>query len=360
MNGPVAIAAGGTGGHVFPALALARALLADGLEPAFVGDRRGLALGGDLESVSCHAVRAGQIAGRGPVGAARGAAEMAVGFAQARRLFRRLAPAVAVGFGGYASLPPMAAASSLRIPAVVHESNAVLGRANRLLARRAAAVATGFAGACPSGVHTGSPVRDEFVTARARPYEAPRGSGPIRLLAVGGSQGARVLGRVLPRALAMLPSGLRRRLRVDQQCRAEDIDDARALYERAGIDADVRTFRDDIAERLAAAQLAVARAGASTVAEFAAVGRPALLIPYPHAADDHQSANARVVAAAGAGWLAAEAALDAVGLRDRIAALLGAPGKLARAAAAAREMGRPDAARRLVALIRGVSREAGR
>ena len=363
----VVIAAGGTGGHVFPALALARGLAESGLEPRIVTDRRGTAFGGALGEVRCHTVRAGRLAG-GPLATAAGGAALAAGFWQARRLLRRLAPAAAVGFGGYASVPPVAAASSLRVPVVVHEANAVLGRANRWLARRAAAVATGFpdpafAGA-PESVHTGVPVREAFAEARARAWEPPARGGPIRLLAVGGSQGARILGRVVPSALAALPEALRRRLQVDQQCRPEDEDAARRVYADAGIEARVRPFIDDMAACLAGAHLVIARAGASTIAELAAVGRPAILVPYARAADDHQTANARAVAAAGAGWLAPEDSLDAAALADRVARLLDDPAALARAAAAARAFGRPDSAELLVALVlrvcRGREREAGR
>lgn len=352
MTGPVAIAAGGTGGHVFPALALAGGLRAAGIEPVFVTDRRGVAVDGDSSGVARYAVSAGEVSGRGPLGALRGGAALAAGFAQARRLFRRLAPALAIGFGGYASIPPVVAASSLRVPVAIHEANAVLGRANRLLARLAAAVATGFPGAAPGGEHTGVPVRGAFLAARARPYAAPAGGAPIRLLAVGGSQGATSLGRTAPRALALLPERLRRRLRVDQQCREEDSDAARRIYADAGIEARVRTFFPDMAELAAEAHLAIARAGASTIAELTTVGRPAILVPYPHAADDHQTANARAVEAAGGAWLAPERGLGAESLRDRVERLLDDPGALERAAAAARAFGRPDATERLVALVR--------
>ena len=363
MTGPVVIAAGGTGGHVFPAAALARGLRADGIEPVLITDRRGVVFGDELKGVACHSVRAARMAGRGPLARIGGAAMLAAGFAQARRLLRRCAPTVAVGFGGYASVPPVAAAASLRVPVLIHESNAVLGRANRLLARRAAAVATGFAdsewtGVGDACVHTGVPVRDAFLAARARGYAAPTADGPIRLLAVGGSQGASSHGRLIPRALASLPERLRRRLRVAQQCRSEDLESARATYAEAGVEADLRPFIDDVAARLAEAHLVVARAGASTIAEIAVVGRPAILIPYPFATDDHQTANARAVADAGGGWLAAESALDAPGLARRLEALLDDGAALERAAAGARAVGRPDSVERLVALIRELAGEA--
>ena len=360
MSGRVVIAAGGTGGHVFPALALARGLRRNGFEPVFVTDRRGVSFGDDLGDVPCHTVRAGGVIGRGWSGARRGAVELAAGFVQAHTLFRRLGPALAVGFGGYASVPAAAAACSLRVPVLIHEANAVLGRANRWLARWAAVVATAFPDTARSTAHTGVPVREAFLAARARPYRAPTGGGGVRLLAVGGSQGARSVGRVVPRALAILPRALRRRLHVDQQCRREDEDAARRIYAEAGIDARVAPFIDDVAERLASAHLVVARAGASTIAELAAAGRPAILVPYPHAADDHQTANAEAVAAAGGGWAVSERAFDAGSLADRIGRLLADPAALDRAAAGARGIGIPDSVDRMVALVRRLCGEAGR
>ena len=354
--GPVVIAAGGTGGHVFPALALARALRAGGLDPAFVSDRRGIAFGDELAGVACHAVRASGLAGRGLAGALRGLIDLAIGTLQARNLLRRLAPSLAVGFGGYASVPPLLAASSLGVPTLIHEANAVLGRANRLLAPRARAIATAFADTArlrardrDRAERTGNPVRADFVTARRSPYPELEADRPVRLLVVGGSQGARVFGRVVPAALAALAESLRRRIELAQQCRPEDIDAVGAAYERAGIACELAPFFDDLPARLARAHLVIARAGASTVAELACVGRPAIVVPYPHATDDHQEANARALEAAGGAWVIAEAALAAGPLAATIEQLLSGEA-LAAAAARARAFGQPDAAMRLATL----------
>ena len=365
-NGPVVIAAGGTGGHVFPALALARALRGAGVSPAFVTDRRGTAFGGDLSDVPCHKVRAAGLAGRGVSGMLRGVFNLLLGTLQARTLLRRLAPSLAVGFGGYASVPPLLAARSLGIPTLVHEANAVLGRANRLLTPGARVIATAFPNTAklqPNNqqrlVRTGIPVRAEFVAARSVPYPELRANGRIEILAVGGSQGARVLGRILPTALAKLPDSVRGRLHVVQQCREEDLKEARQVYREAGIEANLAPFIENVADRLAASHLVIARAGASTVAELTVVGRPAILIPYPHATDDHQAANARAVESAGGAWTMPESEISPHSLAHRIEDILGDPTALAAAAAQARELGHPDAVERLVDTARTLIAEHG-
>ena len=359
MSGPIVIAAGGTGGHVFPALALARGLMHDGQATHFVTDHRGGSFGTEFADVPCHTVRAGALAGRGLLGTVRGLAELVLGVLQARSLLRRLTPTLAVGFGGYAAVPPLLAAWSLGIPTLVHEANAVLGRANRLLAPRAKAIATAFPETVKVRprdearlIQVGNPVRESFVAQRDCPYTAPSADGPIDLLAVGGSQGARVLGTVLPIALATLPENLRARLRLVQQCREDDLAAAQTIYREAGIDARLAPFIDDMADRLAAAHLVIARAGASTVAELTAVGRPAILIPYPHATDNHQEANAKALAAAGAAWVMIEREMTPALLGTVIADRLTDPSALTDAAAHARGFGRPDAVARLVTVAR--------
>lgn len=360
-SGPVVIAAGGTGGHVFPALALARALRSAGVAPEFVTDRRGTAFGGDLANVPCHKVRAGGLAGRGVSGMLRGVFNLLLGTLQARTLLRRLAPSLAVGFGGYASVPPLLAARSLGIPTLVHEANAVLGRANRMLAPGARVIATAFPDTTKLRLadqqrllSTGNPVRAEFIAARSVPFPEVGAAGKIEILAVGGSQGARVVGRTLPAALAKLPDGLRGRLRVVQQCREEDLDTARKVYRDAGVDASLAPFIENVADRLAASHLVIARAGASTIAELTVVGRPAILIPYPHATDDHQAANARAVATAGGAWMISEHDLTPESLAHRIEQILGDPAGLATAAARARAIGHPDAVERLMEAARAL------
>jgi UDP-N-acetylglucosamine--N-acetylmuramyl-(pentapeptide) pyrophosphoryl-undecaprenol N-acetylglucosamine transferase len=356
MSGAFVLAAGGTGGHLFPAEALARELLGRGRTVHLVTDSRAEGWGERVPGVMLHRVHAGRLGG-GPAAAARGLAALAFGIWQARGLLRRLMPAGVVGFGGYASLPAMLAAHSLGLPAMIHEQNAVLGRANRLIAARARQIATGFAATarlraadCARAVHTGNPVRPAILAAAERGYMPPAEGQPIEILVLGGSQGAHVLGEVVPAALAALPEALRGRLRVGQQARPEDRAAVIEQYRQRGIAAEVESFFDDVPERLARAQLAICRAGASTIAELGAIGRPALLIPYPYATDDHQSANARAFAAAGGGWALPQSEASAAVLAARLERLFADPAQLGTAAAAARHFGRRDAGERLARL----------
>ncbi|MBV9964526.1 MAG: undecaprenyldiphospho-muramoylpentapeptide beta-N-acetylglucosaminyltransferase [Alphaproteobacteria bacterium] len=355
------LAAGGTGGHLFPAEALARELVSRGGHVHLATDRRADAFAEKVPGVEICQVRAGRFGG-GPLHIAYGVAEMALGIVQARRLLRRLAPDVVVGFGGYVSVPTMLAAGRLGLPTVIHEQNAVLGRANRLLASRASRIATGFAetaGLRPVDrgrvVHTGNPVRPAILAAGELAYAPPEPGGTVELLILGGSQGARIFADVVPRALAALPPEIRRSLRVSQQARPEDRDRVTADLAAAGIAADVETFFSDVPARLARAHLVICRSGASTVAELAAAGRPALLVPYPHAMDDHQAANARAFADAGAGWTIPQSSLTPPLLTERIAELLGDGARLRDAAAQARRFGRDDAAERLAGLVAGLA-----
>jgi len=350
----ILLAAGGTGGHVFPAESLAAALEARGCRLGVMTDDRGASHGGALGRLETWRVAAGGIAGLGLKGRLTGAIRLARGVVQAWRLLGRLKPDAVVGFGGYAAFPAVLAASWRGQPALIHEQNAVLGRANRLLAGRVNAVATALPEVrfLPEGKgrHVGNPVRPGTLAVRGTPYTPPAADGPIRLLVTGGSQGARALTDLVPAALAALPDGMRSRLRVAQQCRPEDLDRARAAYAAAGIEAETAAFFDDIPARLADAHLVICRSGASTVAELTCVGRPALLVPYPHAIDDHQTANARALDAAGAGWLVPQASVTVAALSGRLSALLADPDTLAATAARAHGLGRPDAAERLADL----------
>ncbi len=352
---PVVIAAGGTGGHFFPAEALAAELSRRGQRVALMTDARSGGLASPAFEGRERFVLAGSgLAGRGVLGAARSAVALAAGTVQAGRILARLRPAAIVGFGGYPSVAPVIASRFLAArPAVIlHEQNGVLGRANRMLCRRATVLALSLAGTSlvPAFMRTeitGNPVRPAIA---ASPYAPPQDS--IRLLVLGGSLGARVFSDVVPPALAMLPEALRRRLVVTQQCRAEDLDRVRAAHDAHGIAATLASFFDDVATLLAQSHLVIARAGASTVAELAAVGRPALLVPLPGAIDDHQSANAAALADAGGAWVMAQNTVTPAALADRLAALLADPAGLARAAAAG--AGRPDAAARLADLVEHV------
>ena len=367
MNGApwplIVLAAGGTGGHIFPAEALAVALAARGARTVLFTDRRGGSFGGALAGVEVCRIRAGGIAGLGIAARLRSIVDLAAGLVQAMLRLRRLAPDAVVGFGGYASLPTVLAACWLRCPSLVHEQNAVLGRANRLLAGRVDRIATAFetlarlpAAAAAKLVRTGMPVRPAFVGLERQAYQAPAADSAVRLLVLGGSQGARVLSTLVPAAIGLLPPDLRRRLAISQQCRPEDLDTVRNAYAELAIAADLATFFDNVPSRLAAAHVVIARAGASTVAELTTVGRPAILIPYPYATDDHQAANAHALEAAGAAVALKEAGLTAERLAGELEALLSAPDALAALAAKCRALGIPDAGDRLADLVMATAR----
>jgi UDP-N-acetylglucosamine--N-acetylmuramyl-(pentapeptide) pyrophosphoryl-undecaprenol N-acetylglucosamine transferase len=355
MSSPrVVLAAGGTGGHVFPAEALAAELLERGVRLILFTDQRGGAYGGVLGEVDMRFVRSGRMAGRNLVARLQGGAELALGFFQARSLLKQTSPRAVVGFGGYASVPTMLAAAMVGCPTLIHEQNAILGRANRLLASRVARVATAYdhVGGLPAGaagrvLRTGMPVRPAFAAVRGQPYPSVDNNGPIRLLILGGSQGARVFSDVIPAAVERLAKDLRERLVISQQCRPEDLDRVRDAYARTHAAAELAAFFDDVSHRLASAHLVIARSGASTVGELTTVGRPAVLVPYPHAIDDHQTANARALADAGAAWLIPQEAFSPATLAERLDPLLTSPSTLKTAADKARAAGRPDAAERL-------------
>jgi UDP-N-acetylglucosamine--N-acetylmuramyl-(pentapeptide) pyrophosphoryl-undecaprenol N-acetylglucosamine transferase len=366
VSAPFVLAAGGTGGHLFPAEALASELLAGGRSVNLVCDDRTDGFGGRIPGVEVYRVRAGRLGGS-PRDAVYGLAGLAHGVVQARRLLRRLAPAGVIGFGGYPSVPTMLAARYLGLPTIVHEQNAILGRANRLLAPQAQRIATGFpstAGLRPAdrarAVYTGNPVRPPILAIAAASYTSPGSDSPIELLVLGGSQGARALSEVVPPALAALPAGLRGMLRVGQQVRLEDLAAVAEIYRRSGIAADLSSFFDDVPTRLARTHLAICRAGASTIAELAACGRPAVLIPYPHATDDHQTVNARAFAEAGGGWFVPQSILSPEELARRLEHLLADGAALTAAAARAASFGRRDAARHLTRLVLDLDPRAAR
>ncbi|WP_026871591.1 undecaprenyldiphospho-muramoylpentapeptide beta-N-acetylglucosaminyltransferase [Inquilinus limosus] len=353
---PILLAAGGTGGHVFPAEALARTLIARGHAVRLATDPRGRAFGDRLPEVPVDAVRSATVA-PGLLGKVKTASLLGLGYLDARGVLRRHRPAVVVGFGGYPSAPTVLAAAHAGIPVLLHEQNALLGRVNRWLAGRAAVIATGFplqgaAGQANRRVEvTGNPVRPAIAAKAGAPYPAPTEDGRLTLLVLGGSQGARVFSELIPAAVAALPGSLRARLSIVQQCRPEDIEACRGRYAAIGADATLSTFFDDVPERLAAAQLVICRSGASTAAELAIIGRPAILVPYPFAMDDHQTANARAIAASGGGWLMPQSDLTPEVLASRLEHLYTRPSVLVEAAGAARAAAHPDAADRLADLV---------
>ena len=370
---PIVIAAGGTGGHFFPAEALAAELVSRGHRVALMTDARAAAkLPESFAGRELFVLRGAGIAGRGLRRGMAAVASLAAGTVQARGILSRLDAAAIVGFGGYPTVAPVLAAATMRNapPVILHEQNAVLGRANRMLARRAAALALSFAetSRVPSGVPTavtGNPVRPSFVMpgldpgihGAPVPQAAPTAhDGLLHLLILGGSLGARVFSDAVPAALAALPAHQREKLRVTQQCRPEDLQRVGESYANSGISAELSPFFTEIPTRMAQASLIIARAGASTVAELAVVGRPAILVPLPGAIDDHQTANARALSAAGGAWVLPQA--EIAGLRDRLASLLAVPDALAKAGEAARSFARPNAAADLADLVLSHARVA--
>ncbi len=348
------IAAGGTGGHMFPAQALAEAMVRRGWRVTLSTDARGARYaGGFPHVVKVEQAGSATFARGGVLARALVPFRIAGGTAATVARFLRDRPALVVGFGGYPTIPALAAAWVLRLPRMIHEQNGVLGRVNRLFAPRVDAVACGnWPTVLPPGVpgtHTGNPVRKAVLDRAGAPY-IPPGDYPMSLLVIGGSQGARILSDVVPDAVARLPDAIRTRLRVAHQARPEDAERAAQGYANAGVKAEVEPFFADIPRRLSEAQLVISRAGASSVADIAAIGRPSILVPYAAAADDHQTANARGLVEGQAAILIPESALDAATLSAQMAAVLGQPEAAARMAANALGLARPDATDALVAL----------
>ena len=362
MSAPLVIlATGGTGGHVFPAEALAGELAGRGYRLALVTDHRGDAFSGVLGELDTYRIRARGVAGKKLISMLLSGSELAIGFLQARTLLRKLAPHVVIGFGGYASVPTMLAAVFGGFAAAIHEQNAVLGRANRMLASRVEKIATCFdvVVGVPEGmnakvVRTGMPVRPSVIACRETPYPELNDDSPLHLLVFGGSQGARVLSDVVPDAVSRLGGHLKQRLRITQQCRPEDLDRVFDAYANAGVAAELETFFADLPKRIGTSHLVIGRSGASTVAELTTIGRPAILIPYPNATDDHQSGNAHAIDEVGGGWLINESAFSADALAKRLDSLFGLPAVLQRSAANSRASGRPDAAIDLADMVSAV------
>jgi UDP-N-acetylglucosamine--N-acetylmuramyl-(pentapeptide) pyrophosphoryl-undecaprenol N-acetylglucosamine transferase len=352
------LAAGGTGGHLIPAFALASELERRGHHVALITDERGAAIPGKPPTLTAHVLPAGRLEGINPLGWIRGMRAIREGRRMALRLFESFQPSAVVGFGGYPALPALLAAHGAGVPSIIHEQNAVLGRVNRYLAGRVNAIATAFRDVArlspkhQGKVHlVGNPVRAEVLALRDQPFPSFTQEGLLRILVTGGSQGARVLSEVVPDGLAMLPTALRARLQVTQQCRAEDLEAVRARYAGHDIPAELGTYFEDMAARLADAHLFIGRAGASTIAEISAVGRPAILVPLPIATDDHQSANAREIAAAGGARSIRQDRFTPAELAKQIQAMAQHPETLAHAAHAAWNCGYPRAASDLADLV---------
>ena len=354
MSGLVLIAAGGTGGHLFPAEALAVALKARGVRVALATDHRVGAIAGSFPSEDVIELPSATPSGRSVPQMARAALLLSAGVAKAVPAIRRLKPVAVVGFGGYPTVPPLAAAALLRLPTVIHEANGVMGRANRLLARWATLIATGFpetrgipANAPGRRILTGNPIRPAVVEAARLPMPEVQPGGIVNLLVFGGSQGARVMSDIVPPAIERLSSEHRSRLNVVQQAREEDMARVRDHYTRLGVTAELQPFFKDLPRRMAEAHLVISRSGASTVAELAVIGRPSILVPLPGALDQDQAANARSLEAIGAATMILQDAFTPERLAEELKARLMDPSRLTNGASAAKSAGITDAAERL-------------
>jgi UDP-N-acetylglucosamine--N-acetylmuramyl-(pentapeptide) pyrophosphoryl-undecaprenol N-acetylglucosamine transferase len=358
----ILLAAGGTGGHLFPAEALGVELIKRGLRVRLATDARALRYSGLFTPENIDVVPSETVRGRNPVSLARTAFMLGYGTLVAANLVRRLKPSAVVGFGGYPTVPPLMAAKLLGVPGVIHDANAVLGRANRFLSGRVNAIATSLPGVLDrdpdlAGKTTtvGTPMRPAVLAAAALPFASPESNGPLRLLVVGGSQGARVMSDIVPPAIERLEPALWRRLVVTQQVRDEDMARVRAVYDRLNINAELAPFFSDLPARLASSHLVVSRSGAGTVAELAAIGRPSILVPLPGAIDQDQFANAGVLSQADAALRIAQSDFTPDRLASEISALAAEPARLTAMAANARKAGRLDAAERLADLVMKVA-----
>ncbi|ABE62104.1 UDP-N-acetylglucosamine--N-acetylmuramyl-(pentapeptide) pyrophosphoryl-undecaprenol N-acetylglucosamine transferase [Nitrobacter hamburgensis X14] len=359
----ILLAAGGTGGHLFPAEALGVELMKRDLRVRLVTDSRALRYSGLFSKDMTDVVPSETVRGRSPLALARTGLMLATGTVVALNLMRRLKPAAVIGFGGYPTLPPLIAARLKGIPTVIHDANAVMGRANRLLSRRVNAIATSLPGVLdkePSLIGktttTGTPMRPAILAASTVPFATPGSDGPLRVLVVGGSQGARVMSDIVPGAIEKLGSPLWQRLVLTQQVRDEDMARVRAVYERLRINAELAPFFADLPSRLASSHIIVSRSGAGTVAELGAIGRPSILVPLPGAIDQDQFANAGVLADVGGAIRIVQSDFTPDRLAAELSALAADPARLAAMAAAARTVGRLDAAERLADLVMKVAR----
>lgn len=345
--------AGGTGGHLFPAMALAQELVRRGHLVELMTDHRVESYGADFPANQVHVVPSATPSLSNPIKFVGGGLKILGGIAVAFGKLRKSKPDAVIGFGGYPTFPPFVAASLLGIPGVLHEQNAVMGRANRALGRFADVLAMSFAETKFADtlkiekVFTGNPVRDRVRALAGMPYPPLKADGPVQLVVFGGSQGAKALSDIVPEAVALIPETLRHRLRIVQQCRAEDLDRVAEVYRQAKVNVELAPFFADLPERIAKSHLVIGRSGASTITELCVIGRPSILVPLPGALDADQKNNALVVDTAGAGWIAEQATLSPQSLGTRLTNLITDPATLTKAAAAARALGQPRAVEKL-------------
>ncbi|MET1411595.1 undecaprenyldiphospho-muramoylpentapeptide beta-N-acetylglucosaminyltransferase [Roseibium sp. HPY-6] len=365
MSKTVLLTAGGTGGHLFPAQALASELGRRGWIVELATDERADKYGTIFPARNVHIISSETIRGRNPVSIAKTLFSLLRGTLQARSVIRTLKPAVVVGFGGYPTFPPMYAARLTGTPSILHEANGVMGRANKLLAKGVNAIATSVpVGNFPAElsakvVETGNPVRDAVLEAAGQAYSAPLEGGAFTLLVFGGSQGARFFSDLVPPAVEHLPADVRSRLKIVQQCRPEDIERVQKVYESLDVDAECAPFFQDMPQRIAASHLVLCRSGASSVSELSVLGRPSILVPLPGAIDQDQAANAKVLEAAGGAWPIRQSELDPQRLAEELIRLMNAPEQLVTAAENARSVAKPDAVKRLADLVEKVAAQQG-
>ncbi|MDB5526414.1 MAG: UDP-diphospho-muramoylpentapeptide beta-N-acetylglucosaminyltransferase [Rhizobium sp.] len=360
QKGIIVLAAGGTGGHLFPAEALGHELKARGYSVHLVTDSRAERFAGKFPADEIHVVPSATIGSKNPIVVARALYKLWRGIRIARSLFNRLKPRAVVGFGGYPTVPPLLAASGMDIPTIIHEQNAVMGRANRMLANKVRAIAGGF---LPENsgqysaktIVTGNPVRPDVIAAAATPYKLSGTDDPFNLVIFGGSQGAQYFSSAIPSAICLLDDDMRKRLHVVQQARPEDRDKVTSCFTRLGLPAEVSPFFADMPARIAAANLVICRSGASTVSELAVIGRPSVLVPYPYALDHDQAANAAALKAKGGAEVIAQSALSPEKLSEIIRTAMADPERLGRIAHAARETGKPKAAQALGDLVEAIA-----
>ncbi len=353
----ILLSCGGTGGHMTPARALGADLLSRGYRVEMLTDTRGQNFKALFEGMIIHPIASGTL-GAGLIGKVKGISKLGIGLVQAAALLIKLRPALVVGFGGYPSVPAVYVAQKMKIPTIIHEQNAIIGRANSFLAAKADRIALSLPEAQGlddsekiKAVVTGNPVRPEIAALFMKPYPVLSNEGEMRIFVMGGSLGAHIFSEVIPAALAELSLEYRSRLHIVQQCREADLELTRNAYEAAGIKADLSTFFDDVAGELEKAHLVIGRSGASTVAELTTAGRPAIFVPYPHHKDQQQKINADSVADAGGAWVMTQDGFTSEALQARMEAFLQNPQILFKAAEKARSCGRPDAARKLGNLV---------
>ncbi|KQO80309.1 undecaprenyldiphospho-muramoylpentapeptide beta-N-acetylglucosaminyltransferase [Rhizobium sp. Leaf262] len=359
-KGIVLLAAGGTGGHVFPAEALAYELKARGYSVHLVTDSRAERYAGKFPADEIHVVPSATIGSKNPISVAKALLKLWTGLRAARRLVTKLKPVAVVGFGGYPTVPPLLASTGLGVPSIIHEQNAVMGRANKALAKRVKAIAGGFLPEtqgqyADKTVATGNPVRPAVLSAADVAYTPSHAGEPFQLVVFGGSQGAQFFSGAVPAAICLMPNEMRSRISVTQQARPEDKDSVIASYTKLGVKADISPFFGDMAERIAGADLVISRSGASTVSELSVIGRPSVLVPYPHALDHDQAANAAALSAAGGASVIKQSELSPQKLSSLLSDAMNDPDRLAQTAAAAKATGKPDAAQRLADLVEAVA-----